>query len=378
MINYSRQLISKDDINSVVKVLKSDFLTQGPKVLEFEKNISEYCNSKYAVSVNSATSGLHISCLALGLKKNDIVWTSAISFVASANCAAYCGAKVDFLDISLKNFNVDIEQLEKKLQTAKKKNKLPKIIILVHFAGLPCDMKKIFKLKKKYKFKIIEDASHALGAKYYDNKIGNCKYSELCVFSFHPVKPITTAEGGIVTTNNKQLKMKLTLLREHGIKRIHSKKKRPKYYEQTILGFNYRMNDLQAALGIQQLKKLNHFNDYRQKLFNRYEKKLNNLKIIKPKKYTNYYSTNHLYIIILDSKIPNFRDKILRKLIIKKIGCNIHYMPIYKHPYYKKYKYIKLKNSELFYKSCISIPLHQSLKNSEQDKVIKLLNKFIK
>jgi len=378
MINYSRQLISKDDINSVVKVLNSDFLTQGQKVLQFENNISKYCNSKHAVSVNSATSGLHISCLALGLKKNDIVWTSAISFVASANCAVYCGAKVDFLDISINDFNIDIELLEKKLKLAKKNNQLPKIIIVVHFAGLPCDMKKIYKLKKKYKFKIIEDASHALGSTYFNNKIGNCKYSELCVFSFHPVKPITTGEGGIVTTNNKQLKTKLNLFREHGIKRINSKKMRPKYYEQIILGFNYRMNELQAALGIQQLKKLNSFNSIRKKLFDRYNQKLKNDKIIKPKKFANFYSANHLYIIMLRSNNIKKRDEILKKLITKKIGCNVHYMPIYRHPFYKKKKYVELKNSELFYKNCISIPLHQSLKYSSQDKVIKLLNKIIK
>ena len=378
MINYSRQLITKEDVRSVVKVLNSDYLTQGPNILKFENNISKYCNSKYAVSVNSATSGLHISCLALGLKKDDIVWTSAISFVASANCAVYCGANVEFLDISLNSFNIDVELLKNKLELAKKKNKLPKIIILVHFAGLPCDMKKIYKLKKKYKFKIIEDASHALGARYYNNKVGDCKFSELCVFSFHPVKPITTGEGGIITTNDKKLNFKLKLFREHGIMRINSKKVRPKYYEQVSLGFNYRMNDIQAALGIQQLKKLNSYNNIRRKLFNRYDRKLKNIKIIKPKSFINYQSTNHLYIIMLLENNIKVRDNILRKLIVNNIGCNIHYMPIYKHPYYKKKKYSKLKNSELFYKNCISIPLHQSLKDSEQDKVITVLNKLIK
>tara|TARA_Y100000816_G_C26106008_1_gene587838 strand:+ start:2572 stop:3708 length:1137 start_codon:yes stop_codon:yes gene_type:complete len=378
MINYSRQLIYKDDINSVIQVLKSNYLTQGPKVSQFEKNISNYCNSKFAVAVNSATSGLHIACLSLGLKKNDIVWTSAISFVASANCALYCGAKIDFLDISLNNFNLDIDLLEKKLETARRKKQLPKIIIIVHFAGLPCDMKKIYKLKKKFKFKIIEDASHALGAKYFNNKVGNCKFSELCVFSFHPVKPITTGEGGVVTTNKKKIYQKLNLYREHGIKRITSKKTRPKYYEQISLGYNYRMNDLQAALGIQQLKKLNAFNNIRDHLFNRYEKKLNNVKIIKPKKFKNFYSTNHLYIILLKADKIKYRDKVLKKLIMNKIGCNIHYMPIYKHPFYNKKKYKNLKNSELFYKNCISIPLHQSLKYSQQDKIINILNKVIK
>ena len=284
MINYSKQLITKKDINSVLRVLKSDYLTQGPMVSKFEKQVSKYCNSKFAVAVNSATSGLHIGCLALDLKKDDIVWTSAISFVASANCAAYCGAKVDFLDISLDNFNIDIEKLEKKLKISKKINKLPKILILVHFAGLPCDMKRINRLKKKYKFKIIEDASHALGAKYYNKKIGDCSYSDLCVFSFHPVKPITTMEGGIVTTNDKSIFKNLKVFREHGISRSNIKKMRPKYYEQIKLGFNYRMNDVQAALGVEQLKKLEKFNSIRRKLQKRYEKFLDNKNIIKPKR----------------------------------------------------------------------------------------------
>ena len=231
MINYSKQLITKQDIKSVVNILNSNFLTQGPTVGVFENKIKKYCGSKFAVAVNSATSGLHLACMALDITKQDIVWTSAISFVASANCATYCGAKVNFLDISLENLNIDLNNLEKKLIIAKKKNKLPKLIILVHFAGLPCDMKKIYNLKKKYKFKIIEDASHALGAKYYNSKIGSCNYSDLCVFSFHPVKPITTIEGGVVTTNNKKIFNDLKIFREHGIKRLNKKILRPKYYE---------------------------------------------------------------------------------------------------------------------------------------------------
>ncbi len=377
MINYSKQLITKNDIKSVLKTLKSDFLTQGPTVGKFENNISKYCGSKYSVAVNSATSGLHIGCLALNLKKNDIVWTSAISFVASANCAAYCGAEVNFLDISLDNFNVDVNELEKKLIIAKKKKKLPKIIILVHFAGLPCDMKKIYNLKKKFKFKIIEDASHALGSRYYNTKIGDCTYSDICVFSFHPVKPITTIEGGVVTTNNKNVYKNLQIFREHGIIRHKNKNMRPKYYEQIKLGYNYRMNDVQAALGIEQLKKLDQFNKLRSNLFQRYEKLLTNQQIIKPKIFKDYISSNHLYIILLKKNKINFRDKILKQLINKGIGCNIHYMPIYKHSFYFKKNFKKLKNSEIYYKNCISIPLHQSLKISEQNKIIKAINELI-
>lgn len=377
MINYSKQLITKKDIDSVIKVLSSNYLTQGPKPSLFEKKISNFCNSKFAVSVNSATSGLHIACLAIGLKKNDIVWTSAISFVASANCAAYCGAKIEFLDISLNNFNIDIDLLEQKLIVAKKKNKLPKIIIVVHFAGLPCDMKRIYKLKKKYKFKIIEDASHALGAKYYNRKVGDCFYTDLCIFSFHPVKPITTCEGGMVTTNIKSLANKLKQFREHGISRNNSNKTRPKYYEQVSLGYNYRMNDLQASLGIEQLKKLEKYNNIRRNFFKRYDSLLINKKISKPKISKNFLSSHHLYVILLNYNNIKIRDEILKKLIKKKIGCNVHYMPIYKHPFYKKKKYAELKNSEIFYKNCISIPLHQSLKVNEQDYIIKVLNDLI-
>jgi UDP-4-amino-4,6-dideoxy-N-acetyl-beta-L-altrosamine transaminase len=377
MINYSKQLVTKQDIKSVVNILKSNFLTQGPTVGIFEDKIKKYCGSKFAIAVNSATSGLHIACKALDINKKDIVWTSAISFVASANCAIYCGAKVNFLDISLENFNIDLDKLEKKLAIAKKKNKLPKLIILVHFAGLPCDMKKIYNLKKKYKFKIIEDASHALGAKYYNSKIGNCNYSDLCVFSFHPVKPITTIEGGIITTNSKKISNDLKIFREHGITRLFKKTLRPKYYEQVKLGYNYRMNDVQAALGIEQLKKLDKYNTIRRKLFKRYEKFLTN-KIIKPKFFNNYLSSHHLYVILLKFNKIKLRDKLIEHLIKNKIGCNIHYMPIYKHPFYKKKSYKTLINSEIYYKNCISIPLHQSLKIKEQDYIINIINNYFK
>ena len=379
MINYSKQLITKDDIRSVVKVLKSDFLTQGPHVKKFENAISKYCKSKFAACVSSATSGLHIGCLALGITKNDIVWTSAISFVASANCASYCGAKVDFLDISLEDYNISVELLEKKLILAKKQNKLPKLIILVHFAGLPCEMKKIYELKKKYNFKIMEDASHALGSSYYKDRIGSCSYSDLCIFSFHPVKSITTCEGGMITTNNKLLHNKLLLYREHGISRFSKKsRKRPKYYEQVDLGYNYRMNDVEAALGIQQLKKLDRFIKIRRKLFLRYLLKLKNTKLKMPKLYENLYSANHLFIILLNYNDIKKRDKILSKLLKKGIGSNIHYMPIYKHPYYKKKNYPNLKNSENYYKNCLSIPVHPGLSIKEQDFVIKSINEIIK
>ena len=377
MINYSKQVIDSKEINAIKKVLRSDYLTQGPLVKKFEKKISNYCNSKHAIAVNSATSGLHIACMSLGVKKNDIVWTSAISFVASANAAVYCNADIDFLDISLEDFNIDIQSLEKKLIAAKKKNKLPKVIIVVHFAGNPCQMKQINFLKKKYKFKIIEDASHALGATYMDKLIGGCDFSDMCVFSFHPVKSITTAEGGVVTTNNKKLFNDLKLYREHGINRIFiNKKKRPKYYEQIKLGYNYRMNELEAAIGIEQLKKLDSFITKRVKIYNFYKSKLKNNLFKYPSISANSHSSHHLFIIVLKKNIRKLRDNIFSKLLKKGLGVNIHYMPIYKHPFYKKYrkKNFLLKNAEIYYNTCISIPIFPTLSKNQQNLVISIIN----
>jgi len=377
MINYSKQSIDSKEIRAVSKVLKSDYLTQGPLVKKFEKEISDYCNSKHAIAVNSATSGLHIACMSLGVKKNDIVWTSAISFVASANAAAYCNADIDFLDISLDDFNIDIQGLEKKLIIAKRKNKLPKVIIVVHFAGNPCQMKQIYSLKKKYKFKIIEDASHTLGAKYMNKPIGSCNFSDMCVFSFHPVKSITTAEGGVVTTNNKKLFSDLKLYREHGINRdFINKKVRPKYYEQIILGYNYRMNELQAAIGIEQLKKLDSFISKRVKIYNLYKSKLKNNLFKYPSISRNCNSSHHLFVIILKKNIRKLRDNFFSKLLKKGIGVNIHYMPIYKHPFYKNYvkKNFLLKNAETYYNSCISIPIFPTLSKKQQSVVVKAIN----
>ena len=258
ILPYAQQSIDKNDIKKVVQVLKSNFLTQGPKVFEFEKAVKKYVNSKYAVAVNSATSALHIACLALDLKKNDLVWTSTNSFVASSNCALYCNAKIDFVDIDPKTFNISTDKLEAKLIKAKANKKIPKLLIVVHFAGNPCDMKKIYTLSKKYKFKIIEDASHAIGSRYFKEKIGNCRYSEMAIFSFHPIKIITTGEGGMVLTKNKKYFLKLVSLRNHGIVKnigkYHNLKNSNWFYKQENLGFNYRMNDIEAALGISQIK----------------------------------------------------------------------------------------------------------------------------
>ena len=382
MIPYSRQQVTKQESLIINKVLLSNYLTQGPMVPKFEKNIAKYCGSKFAVAVNSGTSALHISCLALNIKKNDIVWTSAISFVASANCAAYCGAKIEFLDIDINTFNISLDFLEKKLIIAKKNKKLPKAIVIVHLGGLPCDMQKINALKNIYKFKIIEDASHAIGSKIKKYKVGNCKFSDITVFSFHPVKTITSCEGGIATTNSEKIFNSLLLYREHGISRQTNnqfKNKRPKYYEQIKLGYNYRMNEIEATLGILQLKKLDKSVKYKNILAKRYDKALKNLPLGIQNIPKNYYSSYHLYIVLLKNDKINFRDNLLKHLIKKGIGCNIHYMPIYRHPYYKKKDLIKkFSSSELYYKNCISIPMYAGLTIQNQNKVIKILKENIK
>ena len=320
-INYSKHNISKKDIKSVIKVLKSDFLTQGPSVKLFEKKIKKIVSAKYAFAVNSATSGLHVACMSIGISKNDVVWTSPNSFVASSNCALYCGAKIDFVDIDLKNYSLCPIKLENKLKSTKKKN-LPKAIVLVHFAGYATDLERIKRLSKKYNFKIIEDASHALGGKYKNSYIGNCQFSDVCVFSFHPVKSITTGEGGLITTNSKKISAKINLFRNHGINRdkkfLLNKTLKINHYEQIELGFNYRMSDIEAALGISQANRLTKFIHKRMSVAKFYDKELINLPIQKP--IFSKDSSWHLYVILLKNnsirkKLFEFLKK--KKLIVK-------------------------------------------------------------
>ena len=385
MIRYSRQLISSSDIKTVNQVLKSDFLTQGPKSILFEKKLSSKFNVKYSTSCNSATSALHLACLALGVKKGDHVWTCTNSFVASASCALHCGAKIDLVDINSETYNLDINSLLKKLKIAYKKKKLPKVVIPVHFAGLPCEMREIHKLSKKYKFKIIEDASHAVGAKYYGSKIGSCKYSDITIFSFHPVKIMTTAEGGAALTNSKELDFKLKFYRSHGItkerKFLNKRNKANWYYECKDLGFNYRLNDIQSALGISQLKKVNKWLLYRNKLAKNYQKKLKNLPIEFFSSKKEFYSSYHLFIIqILKNKKGLTRDNLFKYLHKKNIQTNVHYIPIHTHPFYKKlgFKSKNFPNAEHYFKNCLSLPMHVALKFSDQNKVINLIKKFFK
>ena len=384
MIPYSRQIIDSNDIKAVTNVLKSSFLTQGSLIRKFENEISKKFKSKYVTAMNSATSALHIACMALGIKKHDVVWTCTNSFVASSNCALYCGASVDLIDIDPDNFNLNLKDLESKLFLAKRLKKLPKLIIPIHFAGLPCDMKKIYGLSKKYGFRILEDASHAVGSEYYGNKIGNCKYSDIAVFSFHPVKIITTAEGGAALTNNIKLHNKLQLLKNHGItrnKKFLNKKNYPKwYYEHIDLGFNYRLNEIQSALGLTQLKKLYKWIKIRDKIFNIYSDELNNLPLILPKKFPNFKSSNHLYIIQTLERTGKIRNKLYNFLKEKKIEANLHYIPIHTHPYYKKigFKNSKFPNANLYYKRCLSIPMFAGLKFRDLEKVIKYIKVFFK
>ena len=383
MIPYGKQDINQVDIDSVVDVLQSDFLTQGPQVPLFEKTVSDYCDAEYGVAVNSATSALHIACLALELGKGDWLWTSPNSFVASANCGLYCGAKVDFVDINPKTYNLSAQELERKLIKAKQDNKLPKIVIPVHFAGQSCDMKKIHSLSQEYGFKIIEDASHAIGGKYLDQSIGGCQYSNITVFSFHPVKIITTAEGGLATTNDIKLLESMQLFRSHGITRntelMTKEAEGGWYYEQVDLGFNYRMTELQAALGVSQMERLDEFIVKRRALQERYDLLLSSLPIVKPYQDQDNYSALHLYPIQID-KVKSTRKEIFKALRKNDIGVNVHYIPVHTQPYYenKGFKKGDFPNAESYYESAISIPLFHAMTFEQQDQVIVALEKVLK
>ena len=383
-IPYGRQDIDNKDIEKVVEILKSDFLTQGPTVPLFENRIADYCKVKYSLAVNSATSALHLACLSLGLGKGDIMWTSPISFVASANCGLYCGAKVDFVDIDPISYNISVKKLEEKLIFAKKKGSLPKILIPVHLSGQSAEMKKIKKLSDTYNFKIIEDASHALGGSYQKEKIGSCEFSDITVFSLHPVKMITTGEGGLITTNQKSLAKKIKFFRSHGItKDISEMHKDPDglwYYEQLELGYNYRMPDINAALGMSQLDKLDKFVSKREIISKYYDQNLQDLPLTIPIQNWNCVSSRHLYIIRIENKISKFNHKdIFAKLRDINIGVNLHYIPIHLQPYYQNLGFKKgdFPEAEKYYDEAISIPIFTKLTKEEQDYVIDNLRRLI-
>jgi UDP-4-amino-4,6-dideoxy-N-acetyl-beta-L-altrosamine transaminase len=383
MIPYGKQDITQQDIDAVVKVLKSDFLTQGPQVPLFEKSIKLAVDANFAIAVNSATSALHLACLALGVSQGDIVWTTPITFVASANCALYCGASIDFVDIDPYTYNLSADKLEEKLIFNKKhKLKLPKVLIPVHLAGQPCEMDKIHRLGKEYGFSIIEDASHAIGGKYKNKPIGNCRYSDITVFSFHPVKIITTAEGGAATTNNPVLANKMMSLRSHGITRDTTQMTEdshgPWYYQQVDLGFNYRMTELQGALGTTQMQRLEQYVSRRHELARRYDDLLAVLPVTTPWQHPDSYSGLHLYIIRLQLDKTSLKHRqvfeALRKL---GIGVNLHYIPVHTHPYYISMGFTlgDFPVSEGYYTEAISIPMFPSMTKKQQDQVVAALVK---
>jgi len=370
MIPYGRQDITEKDIEAVVGVLRSNFLTQGPVVPEFERKLCDYTGAQHAVAVNSATSALHIACLALGLRRGDILWTSSITFVASANCALFCGASVDFVDVEPETALISIEKLKEKLFQAKKDGVLPKIIIPVHFAGQPCDLEEIYQLSQKYGFKIIEDAAHAIGAKYKNEIIGNCRYSDITIFSFHPVKIITSGEGGVSITNNSSLSEKMKLLRSHGITRDPNKmnvfSEDPWYYEQIDLGFNYRMSDIHAAIGISQLDRLDQYIIQRKEISDLYNKKFMALPIKPLETKLHRQSSCHLYVIKVTA---GYRSYIYNELRESGVGVNVHYIPLYRQPYHKR-KFDVFTGSEEYFKEAISLPIFPSMHYDEINMVV--------
>lgn len=384
MIPYGKQDISQQDIDSVIDVLNSDFLTQGPQVPAFEQALIDYSGASYALAVNSATSALHIACLALGLGEEDLLWTSPITFVASANCGLYCGAQVDFVDIDPDTYNMCPKRLEEKLIKAKAEGKLPKVVVPVHLCGQACDMAAIAKLAKEYNFKVIEDASHAIGGKYQGLPIGNCEYSDITVFSFHPVKIVTTAEGGAALTNQKVIADKMALLRSHGITRdldkMEGKSHGSWYYQQIDLGFNYRMTELQAALGVSQMKRLDDFIKARHNLADRYNKLLASLPLVLPYQLENTYSGLHLYVIRLQlDKISLTHKEVFDRLRDEGIGVNLHYIPVHTQPYYEKmgFRLGDFPQAEQYYREAISLPLFHSMTHTQQDKVVSSLTNIL-
>jgi UDP-4-amino-4,6-dideoxy-N-acetyl-beta-L-altrosamine transaminase len=384
-IPYGRQDINQVDIEAVISVLQSDFLTQGPVVPAFEMAITDYCGAKHAVAVNSATSALHIACLALGVGIGDIVWTTPITFVATANCALYCGATIDFVDIDLLSYNISVQHLSEKLAAAEKIGKLPKVLIPVHLCGQPCDMESIYALSQKYGFKIIEDASHAIGGKYKGESIGNCRYSDITVFSFHPVKIITTGEGGIAVTNDIVLAKHLRLLRSHGISNMAADMQtRPTQeiwnYQQIALGFNYRMTDIQAALGLSQMQRLDDFVSKRHAIAKRYDHELSDLLLMTPWQNKDSYSGYHLYVIRLRlTEINKTQRQVFDALHSAGILANLHYIPVYRQPYYERmgFKAGYCPQAERYFSEVISIPIFPKLTIEQQDFVVKTLREIL-
>lgn len=382
MIPYGKQDIRQHDIDAVIEVLQSDFLTQGPRVPAFEQAVAKKVGAEHALAVNSATSALHIACLALELGPGDMLWTTPVTFVASANCGLYCGADVDFVDIDPETYNISVDALKAKLEQAAAQSRLPKVLVVVHLCGQPCEMAAIKALADQYGVKVIEDASHAIGGKYRGEYIGNGRYSEITVFSFHPVKIITTAEGGMALTNSKALADKMDLLRSHGITRDSEKMTHashgPWYYQQINLGFNYRMTELQAALGLSQLERLDEYVAQRHKLAAAYDELLKTLPVTVPFQHPDSYSGLHLYVIRLKlNELSVNHKQVFESLRAQGIGVNLHYIPVHTQPYYQQlgFKPDDFPEAMNYYREAISLPMYPNLSEIEQMEIVSALEK---
>ena len=380
MIPYGRQDITEDDVEAVVSTLRSDFLTQGPVVPRFEKVVSDHVGATHAIAVNSATSALHIACLALGLGPGDWLWTSPITFVASANCALYCGASVGFVDIDPDTYNLSIEDLERRLEAAEREGRLPKIVVPVHLCGQSCDMSAIADLAKRYQFRVIEDASHAIGGKYRNGLVGNCRYSDITIFSFHPVKIVTTAEGGMALTNDEALAAKMALLRSHGITRDPSQMDQDPegawYYQQIDLGFNYRMTEMQAALGVSQMDRIETYVARRHAIARRYDALLQDMPVVRPMQTADAYSAYHLYPV----RVPRAdRLRVFERLREAGIGVNVHHIPVHLQPYYRAMGFEPgdYPEAERYYAEAISLPLYPTMSEAQQDQVVAALRSAV-
>jgi UDP-4-amino-4,6-dideoxy-N-acetyl-beta-L-altrosamine transaminase len=383
-IPYGRQDISEADIGAVVEVLRSDWLTQGPAVERFEKCIAGVCGAQHAVAVSNGTAALHLACLALGLGPGDRLWTSPITFVASANCALYCGAEADFVDIDPRTYNLSVAALKEKLEVAARDGRLPKVVVVVHFSGQPCEMEAIAVLGRAYGFTVIEDAAHALGAEYRGGRIGGCRYSEMTIFSLHPVKIITTGEGGVVLTNREDLRQRLALLRTHGITRdeklMTEGSEGPWYYEQLDLGYNYRITDIQAALGYSQLQRLDAFLARRRHLAARYDQMLEGFPVVRPWQHPEGRSAWHLYVIQVDGdRTSRSRREVIEGLRASGIQANVHYIPAHLQPYYRRLGLHKgcFPHAERYYEHAITLPLYYGLTEQEQDYVVSQLAELL-
>jgi len=384
MIPYGRQEITKSDIDAVIQVLQSDFLTQGPMVPRFEQAVAQHVGAVHAVAVNSATSALHLACLALGLGPGDWLWTSPISFVASSNCALYCGARVDFVDIDPRTYNLSPAALEQKLNRAEREGRLPKVVVPVHLCGQPCDMAAIHALATRYGFKVIEDASHAIGGKYRDDFIGSCRYSDVAIFSFHPVKIVTTAEGGMAVCNDAALADQMALLRSHGITRDPARMTQeadgPWYYQQVALGFNYRMTELQAALGVSQMTRLDDYVARRHVIASRYDGLLAGLPVVTPWQHPDAYSGMHLYPIRLRlDRMARTHRQVFEGLRARGVGVNLHYIPIHTQPYYRQmgFEAGAFPEASRYYAEAISLPMYPTMTEAQQNEVVMALRRAI-